>query len=390
MPSCIIATVGQSVLTNDTTIGDALREFGKENHDLKAIRDGKHEFPGKQLYDIVMAGLQAKSREKGLLRRASAELNHLVRVWGQQPPDRNDIIHLLASDTPDGVLAARVLKDFCEGHFGRTGKIHIIEGLQVNDGELFRRQGLPNLIYTVFEALRNAPPQTYTRIISPTGGFKGVVPYLTLIGMLEKDIEISYIYEHSQDLIRLAGIPLRLDFESMEDAYEALLACQDDLLPEEELKDILGWPLNQPLAVHPLWALFDSIDVEGQLYYEPSGLGRIVLEHFKDKLKPVVFLSKAAYARYQAFDNNIKREFAEMFDRLPDPEWRRGKQHGNLNGHTIIKTGNTDERLYYFLSKEGIIVSELALHDTTGHYDRQPTRKEDYSAFHPWKGRQTS
>jgi len=114
MPYCIIATVGQSVLTNDSTIREALNQFRKEEHDLKAIRDGKHDFPGKRLYDVVMASLQAKSGDEEWLRRASAELNHLVPVLAQQPPDRNDIIHLLASQTPDGVLAARVLKDFCE------------------------------------------------------------------------------------------------------------------------------------------------------------------------------------------------------------------------------------------------------------------------------------
>ncbi len=387
MPYCIIATVGQSVLTNDSTIREALNQFRKEEHDLKAIRDGKHDFPGKRLYDVVMASLQAKSGDEEWLRRASAELNHLVPVLAQQPPDRNDIIHLLASQTPDGVLAARVLKDFCEAHFARRVEVHIVEGLQVEDGELFRRKGLSNLIYYVFEALRNAPAGTFTRIINPTGGFKGVVPYLTLIGMLERDIEISYIYEHSRDLIRLAGIPLRLDFESMEAAYEALVACQDDLISEDELKEALNWTA-QPISAHPLWALFDSIEDNGQSYYEPSGLGRIVLEHFKDRFKPVVYLSKAAYDRYMSFDGNRRREFAELFDRLPDPEWRKGKRHGQVNGHTIIKPGNTDERLYYFLSEEGIIVSELALHMPDGKsYDREPGNKKDYGAFYLWKGR---
>lgn len=386
MPTCIIATVGQSVLTNDHTISEDLKKFREAQHDLKVIRDGQHDFPGKQLYVVVKAGLDAKSSDEELLRHASAELNHLVVSLRDQEPDRNDIIHLLATDTPDGVLAARILKDFCGDYFGREVDIHIIEGLQVDDGELFRRKGLNNLIYAVFEALRHAPAGSYRRIISPTGGFKGVVPYLTLIGMLEKDIEISYIYERSPNLIRLAGIPLRLDFESMEAAYQALCACQDDPISEDKLKEVLDWT-NQPISVHPLWSLFDSVEVDGQYYYEPSGLGRIVLEHFKDKVKTAVYLSRAAYDRYIAFDKNRKREYEEMFNRLPDEEWRTGKRHGTLNGHTIIKPGNTDERLFYFFSEQGIIVSELALHRPDGKYDREPTDKRDYDAFHLWKGR---
>jgi len=255
MPYCIIATVGQTVIVNsDAGARDFVRDFGHQDVDLKAIANNKHSFPGQNWYNIVMASLRAKADDPLLLRRASAELNHLVPTLQNQPPNRNDRLHFLASETPDGVLAARILADFCREYFERDTYVEIIEGLQVENGDRFRREGLNNLISKFFNILRDAPAGTYQRIINPTGGFKGVVPYLTLIGMLQ-NVELSYIYEFSSEMIRLAGVPLRLDFEQMEAAYDALLKCSDPATPlsEAELRKALGNE-DQPITTHPLWS----------------------------------------------------------------------------------------------------------------------------------------
>lgn len=387
MVYCIIATVGQSVISNaDRAAFEGAKALGRDKTvDLKAICNNQHDFPGKQWYDIVMASLKAKSSDAGLLRAASAELNHLVPTLQGAAPHKSDELHFLASETADGVLAGRILKDFCQAHFQRSAELHIIEGLQVKDGDRFRRLGLSSLISKVFSLLRPADPAVYTRIINPTGGFKGVVPYLTIIGMLEPQVEISYIYEYSSELIRLAGVPLRLDFEQMESAYTALVKCDAKVLNDHDLQRALGWE-GRSIAEHPLWSLFDFIDDNGDTYYEPSGLGRIVLEHFKHRQQPKVYLSKAAAERFRGLDKTRKREFEEMFRMLPNPDWRERHHHGVLNGATIIKPGNTDERLYYYLAEEGIVVAELAFHLPNGSYDREPTSKHDYPGFQLWKG----
>ncbi len=226
---CIIATVGQSVIGNsDKLIRDGVAAFAKQPtpdlmSDLKLIKNGVHDFPGKNWYDMILTALYDMVDNKALLRQASAELNHLIPTLESIKSNSNDVIHFIASETVEGVLSARILADFCRDYFERATEVHIVKGLQVKDGQRFRRLGLSTLIELVFRLLRNADPSVYKRVLNPTGGFKGVVPYLTLIGMLHPSVEIAYIYEFSDELITLAGLPFTLDFSQMEDAYDALL-----------------------------------------------------------------------------------------------------------------------------------------------------------------------
>ena len=71
---------------------------------------------------------------------------------------------------------------------------------------------------------------------------------------------------------------------------------------------------------------------------------------------------------------------------MGDPAWREKHKHGTENQATIIKPGNTNERLCYYEQADGsLVVAELALHMPNGSdYDRTPTRKSDYQAFRRW------
>lgn len=392
MPYCIIATVGQTVILNsDPGARDFVREFGRQRDvDLRAIARDKLNFPGQQWYNIATASLRSKVNDLALFRRASAELNHLVPTLQNQPPNRNDRLYFLASETPDGVLAARILADFCGEYFKRETFIEVIEGLQVDNGDRFRRQGLNSLISTVFRILRDAPPETYKRIINPTGGFKGVVPYLTLIGMLQ-NVELSYIYESSSEMIRLAPVPLRLDFEQMEAAYEALVKCSDPNTPltEAELRKALGSE-DQPVANHPLWSLFDFIDIDesGETYYEPSGLGRIVIEHFRDKRKSKLYLSRQAVDTLRDLDGTQREIWRKHLNHMRDPEWRSLQEHATLGDKVKIAKPAGDERIFYFEEDDGsILVAEIARH-SDGSYNRfsKGLHRKDYGRMMLWEG----
>ncbi len=158
-----------------------------------------------------------------------------------------------------------------------------------------------------------------------------------------------------------------------------------DPLSEQELRDMLGTG-SQLISEHPLWSLFDFEEDGDERVYEPSGLGQIVLENFKDKLKTPVWLSEQAAKRFDAFDANWQAKFGALFDRLSDPDWRKRHQHGTLNQATIIKPGNVDERVYFYdLPDGGILVPELARHLTNNTYDYEPTQKSDYKSFRRWE-----
>ena len=198
MAICVISTVGTSVFGR---FGDALRNEAaafrrRTDVDLERIRRST-QFDGQELYTRTLNLLHAEAQSdqpEVRIGDASAELNGLVHILDGKG-NRSDQLHFLASDTPDGVLAARVVADFAREFFSiETSKVHVISGLQVDDGRRFQQDGVRNLIGVIYDILKGAPAGTYRRVLNPTGGFKGVVPYLTLIGMIESDTEISYIY----------------------------------------------------------------------------------------------------------------------------------------------------------------------------------------------------
>jgi len=390
MLTCVISTVGQSVFTNaGKVISDAAKEFGRQT-DVKLgdiVDLKKQDFPGASLHRQTLAVLKASSDPQNL-HKASAELNSLDRILAGKSPNRNDRLDFLASETPDGALAARVIADFCKEYFEREAALHLIEGLQVSDGLRFRRVGLRSLINTLYDILKEVPAGTYTRILNTTGGFKGVVPYLTVIGMLE-GVEVSYIYEQSPELLVLSGLPLRLDYDLLKDSYEALVKCrQEGQLSRQDLIGLLKLQ-DQRLSDHPTWALFEVIEVDGQDLYALNGLGEIVLRHLEKSVgKSQIYLSKQAAKRWDAMDNVQKQRFARIINQMADPVYREGDSHlhGRKGEAVIHKQPSEDERILYFEMKNGdVLIAELALH-SDGSYDRLPDlRRKEYDTFRKWE-----
>lgn len=392
-PVCVISTVGQSVFLNaGQPIREAFNEFRRRDDvNLEPIANLKRsDFEGRDLYESALAYLGALSKHREALRAASAEMNSLERILAGRMLTKADRLHFLASDTPDGALSARVVADFCREYFGLKDEgqvsLHLITGLQVKDGARFRREGVRFLIDCLYEILASAPASTYTRILNPTGGFKGVVPYLTIIGMLE-NAQVSYIYEQSPELLTLAGLPVTLDYDRLEDAYQALDECNHRDLSADDLRRLLGLSEGLAVADHPAWPLFDRMDIGGQPNYTLNGLGRIVYQHLKEKRRPKVYLSRQAAERYDALDKTEQEQFARYFEILRDPTHREGKKHGLKGEAKIYKPGGVSGRLFYFeLDNGDVLVAEIASHSDKS-YDRMPSlRRKDYDTYRLWEG----
>jgi len=393
MPICVISTTGTSVFSNaHHDLQSEWKSFRqKTDIDLQAI-SRRDRFEGIELYQRTLEHLRAEAKAANaneVIRKASAELNSLSRILVAQST-RSDQLHFLATATPDGALAARVIADFSREYFQvETVKIHVIGGLQVNDGTVFQRDGVRNLIATIYDILKGAPEGTFTRVINPTGGFKGVVPYLTLIGMIESGVQLSYIYEQSPVLITLGRVPLQFNFEVLQSAYPALRACNEDFVDEQQLKELLSLPLDKRLSDHPAWSLFDQTIQEGSIYFSINGLGQIVLEHFKARDRTPIYLSRQAANRFDGLDATQRKRFQGYFERLREPTWIDAHRHDEYanDGNAIpIKPGNVDERLFIYQQDDGsVLVAELAFHRPDGSYDREPKRRNDYDAYRLWK-----
>lgn len=249
-----ICTCGISVLTKSGMNIERLRNvplslWNEYQDDIIAVRDR------------VSESLQ-RLRIPAQLDDSSAEIKSLIKM-GVKLEDR---VILIASDTVDCKLCAELVRSFLEEReICSDARIKLIKGLQAMDGDLFQREGLKNLLVFLVSL------EHEDIVLNPTGGFKSVVPYLSLIGMLFNK-PVRYIHEDSEDVITLSNVPILLN--------ESLL-----LLVEEKLRKIekecsipkTEWQTGIDFNDRRFDALVEEI--YGQITL--SGLGFLFWERFK-------------------------------------------------------------------------------------------------------------
>ncbi|MFQ3568283.1 MAG: putative CRISPR-associated protein [Aggregatilineales bacterium] len=391
----IISTVGTTVFGQPRTpLNEDVRKFRERRPsatELSNILNSK-DFEGRAIYEQALAELSVKPVD--MLRRSVAELNAIEAIHERHNVRRGNAYYFLASETPDGMLAARVLADFCRERYEASESTATkIDGLQVADPRKFRLTGLPYLVQTVYRFLESAKAKKLTPILNSTGGFKAAIPYLTLVGMLQ-GVEVSTIHETSDVLITLETLPITLDLEAIreiEDILEELDQAQENGLSYDRLARGLKLGHNQPIEDHPLWSLFEPYDDN----YILSGLGSIALEELraaKRKIQPV-WLSQQAYERLQKDfpeGSEARRHFKEIFDRLKRPDYRKDPWRHEYKGAKFPAykyKGN--ERLFFHEHSDGyVLVLELAQHvsDHDQSYDRVPGELSAYDKFWEWQG----
>ncbi|GEM_PF-1620485 len=217
----VIAIVGTSLFENymkhkPNSIDDAYsdlkeklhEEWNKKCKDIKSIKNSVSPW--------------AKSDEK-----ASAEIRSLLKI--KQDVVGGEIeVYLLATDTVLSRLAAEIIAErfkddkLIHVHFDPAPKDpkdnDVISGLQIWDKKEFEEEGLKNL----FERLDSISKECQKEdvILNITGGYKGVIPYLTIFAQL-KEFRTFYIFEDSQELIEIPQLPVDFDFSVVEENYIA-------------------------------------------------------------------------------------------------------------------------------------------------------------------------
>lgn len=116
------------------------------------------------------------------------------------------IFHLIVTDTKESKFCASFLAhQFLNG--ANTITYYIPEGLREPDDEGFSEVGLPNLLSCIALILDGINKNSEEAIIIPTGGYKAIIPYLTIASILY-DKPAYYIYEDSDTLLELPSPPL--------------------------------------------------------------------------------------------------------------------------------------------------------------------------------------
>ncbi|MCB0613367.1 MAG: hypothetical protein KDC75_08670, partial [Phaeodactylibacter sp.] len=161
---------------------------------------------------------------------ASAEITSILKI-AEKIRERDESakieVQLLATDTALSVSAAQLIKKF---DFG--GEIDVLPfkkeidfvpslGVKPQEGqgeETYYETGLQNLVERLIGKnglIGKAKKDNITPVINFSGGYKSIVPLLTIIAQLE-DIPMYYIYEDSDHLMELGSLPVNFDWAVVE------------------------------------------------------------------------------------------------------------------------------------------------------------------------------
>jgi putative CRISPR-associated protein (TIGR02619 family) len=275
------------------------------------------------------------------LRDLSAEIHSLVRIG---IGDRDRII-LLASQTKEGYCCALAIQKYLEYYWpGIVTKVEQVQGLQVNDAELFRRTGVVEFVRYIIRAIESYGAENI--ILNPTGGYKALVPYTVLLGML-KGVKCDYIFEQSTTLLELPPFPVEFK-RSQFDIYKELF----EEIERETSISLDKWqeiPYQERKLLEPLTELVNN---EITL----SAVGCLFLDEIRSPGVLVPFLSRKAID--DCFDNLARLDDCDPFRFLErvaaSPEAFQAEHKIHLNagdGLRWLKPGRTTDR--YLVSKDG-------------------------------------
>ena len=322
-----------------------------------------------------VAGLDLSS--KAGRTQASAEINSLNRLG----LDHHDQVVLLATDTVDGRICAEEVRSIIcsELRLPESGvRIERVPGLQVRDSEKLRREGLPNLVEI---ALRYIDDPQYRHggeiILNPTGGFKGVVPFMSVLGMLFR-LRTVYVFEFAEALVNLPPLPVTFDLHLFERAEPALEAMEREIaIPlERYFKMITGFQAYE----RDLFNGFIAEIEPGKVTMSPLAMALFAVdqEGVHD-----VRLSPAAAAVLEQSEGVKRAALERMLMRVASPLWRTLHAHINQAGLIYYKPGATAERVSAVVCEGAVMVCGLFTdHDD---YERAIAAKRAPGEFAQYK-----
>lgn len=313
-----------------------------------------------------------------VLRLFSAETNSLLRLGIRH----NDEILLLCTDTPIGEACGRELQKVIVDRFGIEASVNTIKGLQVEGARTFRTVGIQSL-FTFLD--NNLGEIRFTRdrevVLNVTGGFKSVVPYVTLYGILRR-FPVVYLFERSAELIVLPPVPLYYDQALVNRAQQALAALRKEgVMARGALNRLIR---DFTPGEENLFDAFFESDEAGEATL--SAFGQLLLDDTDLDTVPVE-LSAEAEAAYNAAAGSRREILETLLHHLSQPGWLDTHFH-RFSGTdlTVVKPGRNPARAAGY--RKGKTFRVCLLFPDHDQYERElPGRNRtefEEAAFSPW------
>lgn len=342
--------------TCGTSAAKNLSGPGKPRFDAQWVADnGGPESASKRVFDSFRAF--SMDDDAALRTKLSAEVHSLARMGVGALDD----VVLYSSETPDGQVCAQAVAHYLEAaRPGLRARVVVIDGLQVTDAERFRTAGVLNFTKKVLAEIENNGAAQC--VLNPTGGFKSLVPYTVLIGML-KGVPAQYIFEQSTALIPLPMMPVEFARERLEPLRPLLERIErDTAIPRAELDAAI--PRAERAWFLPL---FEDLGAD-QVTLSPVGF--LLLEELARPTALVPYLSRLAFEdllRIRDIEGAKPLDYLDRVARVRD-QLEAGKHKPWSDGLFWLKPGpHTRDR--YLVSIEGWRLLVWRMFDHYGEYE---------------------
>jgi len=368
MDQLIICTVGLSIAQKCPAREELLKQKNDWDSDVEILRSQIKDFLNRD------ENSTKNPETRGII---SAEVNSLNKLG----VNKNDRVILLSSDDALCRVCADMNKKAIMESFGLSDDqvtIRRIEGLQVQSGKILREKGLTNLVKVVVdEYLENENIRySYDIVLNPTGGYKGVVSFLTVLGMLYGRRTI-YIFEHAKELINLPPLPFSFDVDLFDRVRPALLFVEKEIAVTEEafLSKIKYYT---PEERDRFMAFTEPLD--SKLTLSPLAHSLISMENRQEK--PVI--APSAVDTLEKIDGASALMVRRIIKNSVDSLWRSQKYHSFSNTDLIVlKPGRVGPRIAgFFRNKKFHITHVFGSHDdyerTLGKSSKKDFDKVDF------------
>ncbi|QSZ27586.1 putative CRISPR-associated protein [Aceticella autotrophica] len=377
----IITMVGTSIFDNYKEKNNDNKNF---SNNVEYLKDkGASEYDkNKEMIEAIIKDLKDWIKKEKDKENISAEIKSLVKLKKELNDDNDDLdIYLLYSDTILGKIAGEVVKEFIIadkemfGNIQSNGiKCYMIKNLQVKDRKKFE-EGMNNLIYKVYDLTQ----EDWNNVaINITGGFKATIPYLTVLGQVNK-CPIYYIFEKTDVLIKIPYIPLDIKWNVFEE--------NEEFFVDLERKDISELPNNLTFR-NDIESLIEKADNLLCI----NSLGITLWEKYKERFELFYISIKVkdyidgTKDKKQIIDSSFLELKRRLKENPQDPDLDHKLEEVNLQGFKCFKHKEkklqvrilykTEERKTRYGSKElDIFIEDIEIgsgvHNANNEYVKQ-------------------
>ena len=249
----------------------ALDRIGQD-HDMTLTPPQRQQYLGAELASLKCLGCERLED--------APEAETVGRPAWDRPLAADDVVILLASDTAPGIFCARVIQEvLAAGRAGfpmiRQTQIQVATGLRPESREQFLAAGLPAAARILFDAQQAHGAET---LLIGSGGYKGLLPYLTPVAM-HLGVPLLYLYEESSELLTIQPLPLTLDLTLLTNNESAFAKLAPDAGERRRptCAERLFWlPIRK---YHPedearirAWGWVEPADAPGELRLSATGV----------------------------------------------------------------------------------------------------------------------